>query len=544
MELLVEDVLKMDCMKNANIIAGRTGLKNKISYTTIMDVPDIFKWLHGGEMIFAAELFYVCANKDFFNRLHEKSVSAIITKPTYTNKLNDFLIKQCDELCLPIITVDKNASWSDITYPITEHIARKQYDAIYQSQLFHSALLNSVIHGKSIDQLCYEIYRSTGLTIAILDADFHISGSSINIDWKKALYKFTINSCIYRSTLTTDISGHTTSGYLYTNFYLNSLNKQILIFPVILDSEVFSYIFLLTNRNIESLNVEDSMKISQLSLIILLLKVKQSELINTNRRYNNLILDLILQGKMSNPGKYAFTEDLIEHTLYDSYYIALAHCEDISYTKNRVKQNIRTSRLFETINKNKHDFEDVLCFERGDNLVFFIPKNDVNIERTINKLYSVCAEILETNSLYIGISNTITNSEFPLGFNQALQALQYIQSHQKKKYCFYNDLGVLRIFMERSGHLNKDILIEYKKKYIVPLRNYDNKNNTQLEKTLYCLIECNYSKTEAEKKLFIHKNTLRARILKIEQLLNCDLNNSEDMFNIQLAIKINYCFDE
>lgn len=544
MKLLVEDVLKMDCMNSAKVIAGHGGLKNSISFTTIMDVPEIIKWLHGGEMIFAAKLFYDCTCEEFFMHLSQKSVSAVITKPAYIGNLDERLIRICDKLYLPIITIDQSASWGDVTYPITELIARKQYDVIYQSQLFHSALLNSLIHGKTLNHLCCDIYKTTGLTTAIVDTDFSISGCSSNIEWENVLDKFTLHSCNYRSMLARDVNGIPTSGYIYNNFYVNSFRKQVFVFRVTQDGIVYSYIFLLVDMDIEFLEVLDSMKISQLSLIVALAKVKRLEIMNIIRRYNNLLLDRILQGIMSDPGERSIIENSIQQPFHDFYYIVLANNNDIDGKTNIIKQSIYTSRLFENLNKNNYDFKDMICFERGDDLVFFIPKNDIDIKRTINNLYSICKKTLETNSLYFGISNIVKNTDFPLGYDQAAKALQYIRSIYKSNICYYNDLGILRFFMERNGNLDKGFLFEMKKKYINPLREYDIKNKTRLEETLYCLIECNYSKIAAERKLFIHKNTLRARLIKIEQILNCDLNNSEDMFNIQLAIKIDYCIEE
>ena len=543
MKLLVEDVLNLDCMKTAQVIAGETGLKNNISNTTIMDVPDINKWLHEEEMVFVARLFRDCTNEDFFINLNRKSVAAVVTKPAYVSKLNDNLKELCDKLYLPIIIVDQNASWSDITYPITRIIANKQYDVIYQSQLFHSELMNSVIHDNSLSQLCSDIYSISGLTTAIIDLDFNISGCSSNFDWKKTLKGFSLHSCYYKSILAKDIKGNSTSGYIYNNMYLNSISKQILIFPVTQDSRTYSYIFLLKNLDIEFLDVTESMKVSQLSLVISLINVKEFEKTNINRRYNNLVLDLIIQGRLNTPQERNFVESSIQYTFVDSYYVVLAHSNDFNDTSNIIQYNVRISNLFEKINKNSVEFEDVLCFERGDNFVYLIPAIERHIKRTIKELYSLNKDSLETNSLHFGISDATEYIDFPCGFEQALQALKYAQSYFKA-YVFYNDLGILRFFLERNGFLNEYVLIELKKKYIDPLREYDNKNNTQLEETLYCLVECNFSKDTTANKLFIHRNTLRSRLSRIEQILHCNLSNSEDVFDIQLAMKIDYCLDK
>lgn len=59
----------------------------------------------------------------------------------------------------------------------------------------------------------------------------------------------------------------------------------------------------------------------------------------------------------------------------------------------------------------------------------------------------------------------------------------------------------------------------------------------ELKETLikYVLSGCNPSRTLQG--LFIHKNTLYARLKKIEKILNCSLDSNDDLLNIQLVIK-------
>ena len=54
----------------------------------------------------------------------------------------------------------------------------------------------------------------------------------------------------------------------------------------------------------------------------------------------------------------------------------------------------------------------------------------------------------------------------------------------------------------------------------------------------------NGSKRETEQKLFIHKNTLRARLATINKILNCDVDLLEDLFEIQLAFRLKHLFEK
>jgi PucR family transcriptional regulator, purine catabolism regulatory protein len=66
--------------------------------------------------------------------------------------------------------------------------------------------------------------------------------------------------------------------------------------------------------------------------------------------------------------------------------------------------------------------------------------------------------------------------------------------------------------------------------YINPLEVHDETRHTELLNTLELYIKNNCSKTETEKQLFIHKNTLRARLATINKVLNCDVDSIEDLF--------------
>ena len=51
MELKVQDLLAMEPMKEAEVLGGYSYLNNVIEGVTIMEGPDISKWIKGGEVI-------------------------------------------------------------------------------------------------------------------------------------------------------------------------------------------------------------------------------------------------------------------------------------------------------------------------------------------------------------------------------------------------------------------------------------------------------------------------------------------------------------
>lgn len=101
----------------------------------------------------------------------------------------------------------------------------------------------------------------------------------------------------------------------------------------------------------------------------------------------------------------------------------------------------------------------------------------------------------------------------------------------------YSDLGLFRIFYEvySREHLQK-----YIDDYLMPLIHYDEKNDAKLIHTLEVYYQHRGNVSETARAMFLHRNTLIARIAKIEQLLNISLDHPLSFYNLYLAIQARY----
>ena len=74
--------------------------------------------------------------------------------------------------------------------------------------------------------------------------------------------------------------------------------------------------------------------------------------------------------------------------------------------------------------------------------------------------------------------------------------------------------------------------------YLMPLVEYDQKNNANLIDTLKDYINCGYNYRETSKILYVHPNTVRYRISIIEKLTRLDFKLADDRLNMEIALKI------
>ena len=115
-------------------------------------------------------------------------------------------------------------------------------------------------------------------------------------------------------------------------------------------------------------------------------------------------------------------------------------------------------------------------------------------------------------------------SEICRSFQEARQALSLGRFRQPENgITCYEDLGVLKLL----SHIRTEELDDFAQETLEALIAYDSHNDTDLLRTLEIYFQENESLTLAAEKLFIHANTLRNRLKKIESILGVELNQAD-----------------
>jgi len=70
------------------------------------------------------------------------------------------------------------------------------------------------------------------------------------------------------------------------------------------------------------------------------------------------------------------------------------------------------------------------------------------------------------------------------------------------------------------------------------LQEYDEKSSSNLLETLSLYFDENRNLGKAAEKMYIHRNTMKYRVKRIQEILNCDLKDEKTVFNITLCLKI------
>ncbi|WP_067729949.1 helix-turn-helix domain-containing protein [Oceanobacillus damuensis] len=130
-----------------------------------------------------------------------------------------------------------------------------------------------------------------------------------------------------------------------------------------------------------------------------------------------------------------------------------------------------------------------------------------------------------------GISSVYQGLEYiGKSYDEANKIISYLTNYNSLEVILYEDIGLNRLFLNQpTGDIEQFI-----QETLSPLST-ENSRHKELENTLFTYMETNRSPGKTAKLLHIHINTFYQRLQTIEELLDVDLNNSQDALKIQLA---------
>lgn len=152
------------------------------------------------------------------------------------------------------------------------------------------------------------------------------------------------------------------------------------------------------------------------------------------------------------------------------------------------------------------------------------------VQRQISEMFPFIRTIAGVGRSYY------SNSDIYKSFQEAKIALQmhsYVAATEDG-IIHYEDIGYVRLL----SYIHDDLLNDFADLYLGDLEKHDRENETHLVHTLYTFCNHNGDIAQTAQNLFIHQNTLRQRLKKIEAILNIQLHRYTDLVNLIISLKI------
>lgn len=133
----------------------------------------------------------------------------------------------------------------------------------------------------------------------------------------------------------------------------------------------------------------------------------------------------------------------------------------------------------------------------------------------------------------MGVSSSITS--FACGVRQAEGALRLAGCGPVGSTLYHEQLGTLRFLLNWPNQFE---LVSLVKTRLGPLTEHDRERQTDLLQTLRVYLDEGGNRRRTAERCHVHQSTIKYRLRRIRELLECDLADADVRFDLMLALKV------
>ena len=333
--------------------------------------------------------------------------------------------------------------------------------------------------------------------------------------------------------LTVEPSGGPVGGKLCPGQLAEGEDITFLMVPI---GEAFryGYLFLLGTGD-DWQNYREPLQAASLAAMILMSRTHLTQ--ETERRYRNEFIQDILYNNLPN------REAMVNRGRLWGWDFTRPHLLMVFALDRESDKNL-WERWRQLIHYNiKQQVPQVILADRSDLLIILIPVpesgekvNKGEIARLVKSLQNITALHLQGHTFSAGVGRFYENvTDLYRAYQEAKVALEIgCLMRRRGALSFFDELGVLRLIFNQGEQELEDFYEET----LGLIAKYDHEHNTDLLPTLTTFLNASGDHNRAAEDMFIHVNTLRYRLKKIEELLGQDLRRLDVLVNLYTALQV------
>ncbi|MCL6573203.1 MAG: PucR family transcriptional regulator ligand-binding domain-containing protein [Bacillus sp. (in: Bacteria)] len=556
--LKVKDLLDIKAIDGLKLVAGEKGLNNKISIVNIIENPDAFDWLSPNELLLSTGYIFK-DNEELQNRIikeiSEINCAGLVVKmKRYFDKLPQNMIDQANELGLPLLELPFEYTLSKVISIINEK-ASGRYDLLNRKTLdMHNLFFRITLEGGGIEKISSMLSETINNPIIFVDRNWKLLHFTEHKDNPVPL-----TNCLdlvkdrpvfkksFIDSVTKDISEMKKS--IKRIYNLEGMEIKCRILPVAVSSYIYGYIVVW--ETVRELTEFDYIILEQASTILALERIKAKEIEEVKLKIRQDFFDDLLTGKITSSDTIQTLCDL--HGLNANY---MYHCiviniesDEVGHYADMVVKKVELENKARKCVKMVYDYShlangDLTCFYRNNRIILLIGQNEQRLpistnsaKQLANNIYEVLNKQVNNTTFLIGIGRQYSPiSSIHKSFSEAHEAIRLKQKFDHNGGVSHFEDHAVYHFLDSNI---KDLELEdFFIKHLGKVYEHDQIQGTSYISTLENYFINNHNISETAKAMYLHRNTLIYRIEKIKEILNCELKNSEELLQIQLALKI------
>lgn len=525
------------------LISDNSGINREIRGVRIIAVPNMAKFLGGGELLLTSLMVYEKLDERMMlghlEELNKKQVSGFIVKriqnTAHQNKLFETLLRFCNEHNIPVLEIPQNLNhWLVIKYLLLQvfniEIAKAVYSKITRDE-FNRLFPEGTSEYRSLEELFDKAGRICGNPIALYDENFHYMYSSTS---EKS------------DLIIADDNEKYVPNIISRYEYIRQKRKNVEYIRKINILNQYTFYLVVSEVN-EPLKELDFITLDSLMPLLLYVLTQIITEKNMEKKYHRDLEYRLLNGSLSE-AEEDDVANLLKLDVTEDYRVVTCYLKTENYKDNF---NVFQRKKMEVIEKAILDFipsEYIYC---NTNQVIYIHKENgkegkLDLRKKLEEFQIMLQDQLkEEKTKYeflIGIGKSVKGyHDLKDSFEDSKTAIEYIDVIRKitgdiqKSVVDCSKLGFFNIFINIK---DKKQLRTYIPDTVHEIHQYDVQKNGELIDTLECYLNHKQSIRKTSELMGVHARTVSYRLQKIVELTGMDFDNIAEMLAVRNGIII------
>ncbi|WP_342514411.1 PucR family transcriptional regulator ligand-binding domain-containing protein [Sporosarcina sp. FSL K6-1522] len=540
----VEDLFFVDVFQEATVLAGHVGLKRDVGAIEISETPDVIHFLAENSLVvttgyaFKDDPLALC---NLISEINERPCAGIAIKlKRFIDTIPQPVLDLANELDFPIIQIPESLTLGTVAHQLLSFIWDNQIEELFYAIHIHKKFTNMMIKGYKLQTLIENLSSLLKCPILLLDPigdvtsfSNHFQKSTMQTVMTKVEGLFKNNMDSYRENDT----------LLIPNPNAEGTDISIRIFKV---KTMRPYPYLLIIFNPEKLPYPSSqLAIEQASTVISFTLLKNEAIRESSRLLENNFFTSLVDGNISSKQEIIHGGKL--HGLIDklAYICVVCKIDGEQYSTDNM------NKLYDHLSKYiKSSFFEIttenIIFMKDASFVILLqsPANTtcdskILIEERLEEFQqNIYANLKIPLSFGVGsLYNDVT--AIPSSYTEAVEAWtkgaeifqhQFINFYEPKQL-----IELIRLIPEEN-------LAKFYENNLRSLAYPKNKDEEDLVNTLLVYLDNNCEIAMTSRKLYVHRNTVKYRIAKCEDILGYSIHDSQNSLHLRTALLMRTMF--
>lgn len=533
-DLLVRDLFNFPYFQDWRLVGGGRGVDHPITSLNMMESPDVINWVKSGQFIISTGYCIrddIKVQKQIILDLSRAGCAGLAIKiMRFFRTIPQHMIDLAEEQGFPLFEIPDNYNISEVMNNINQTVYAKKLEEMEIAYRIFNTFAEAAVSGSEA-----EVIRQLGML-----AHSDVVASYLN--WRRFASYISPTIDLQAEELAAEETHVDFTSYQIEE---GQATKTVVLerertfyrhlFPICYNGLPRGYISIWNQRQEMARNEKIAAR-SAANIIAILLEKKHRDAESQYSQKEIFLLDEICNRVQSERVALSRASAANMDTEWCYRCIILKKIDNVKskgYTDIKAKE----AEILKQEIRVAYPHSSLIQVE--NNLVAILGQSGAEIQVETEAFVAFVREKLwkNTEALLIGIGGCYPISKLHVSYKQAKEAIKiYLlrKNEYRENIIYYDSIKVPAYLITMEEEKRHDL----HKRIIKRIEEYDFEHGSELLWTMKAYFRNNANISQTARQLFIHRNTLLFRLEKIENLLGVSFDNQDDLFMMNMALRL------